>query len=201
MSLFGAILRFFRGGSHGHARSVSTQRFPTAARYAPHDWPKIKDPGALLPSPRPPSPPPAPQPPEKPRDSGIRFQLAATGDDDPTVQGLTLDCDVRAFCNRLRQGVNEVYGGDAAAFYRAAGIGRSIYSRLISHPERHPSKATALAMAAALHLGLSDAEDFLQLAGYALSPAYPEDQTWRWCFIHGVYDIDRIKQLLKQSTT
>ncbi len=50
-------------------------------------------------------------------------------------------------------------------------------------------------MAAALHLDLSDAEDFLHLAGYALSPAAHDDQIWRWSLGHGIHDLDRIRQL------
>ena len=149
------------------------------------------------------------QRPDRGADSGIRFQrgggsqppepkISSTGPDDPLNPDVFHQCDVRAFCNRLRQGVNAVYGGNAVPFYRAAGITRSAYSRLISHPDYHPAKRTVLAMAAALHLNLPAAEDFLKLAGYALSPAYPEDHVWRQCFIRGIYDISSIRDYIRR---
>jgi len=81
-------------------------------------------------------------------------------------------------------------------FYRAAGISRSAYSRLISYPERHPSKDTALAMAAALKLDEKEAEAFLELAGFALSPSYLDDVVWRICFRRGIHDLATIRAYL-----
>ena len=118
------------------------------------------------------------------------------GNDSLTVCDIHRKCNPRAFTNRIRQGVWDVYGGDAVPFYTNAGLSRSAYSRLISHPDRHPSKDTALAMAASLHLDLPGAEDFIRLAGYALSPSYPEDVVWRMCFERGVHDIRAIRSLL-----
>lgn len=188
------------------------------------EWPDVGDSGLLLPDPpqesvpKPPPPPPSEESTDSDssfraqlpdRDSGpsIRFQrrpssrhqrvpISSIGPDDPLNTDLFHKCDVRAFCNRLRQGVNAVYGGNAVPFYRAAGITRSAYSRLISHPDYHPAKRTVLAMAAALHLDLPAAEDFLKLAGYALSPAFREDQVWKYCFSKNIYDLARIRELL-----
>lgn len=130
----------------------------------------------------------------------IRFQRGGTPSvpPDPLFSDVYRDCKPRAFTDRLRQGVREVYGGDAVPFYRAAGITRSAYSRLISHPERHPSKDTALAMAAALKLDEAGATEFLELAGYALSPSYPEDAVWRVCFRRGIHDLATIRAFLEQ---
>lgn len=126
-----------------------------------------------------------------------RFPMECEEEDDGlTVRDIYRECDPRAFTNRIRQGVRDVYGGDAVPFYTNAGLSRSAYSRLISHPDRHPSKDTALAMAASLHLNLPGAEDFIRLAGYALSPSYPEDVVWRMCFERGVHDIRAIRSLL-----
>lgn len=117
-------------------------------------------------------------------------------EDGLTVCDIHRKCTPRAFTNRIRQGVRDVYGGDAVPFYRNAGLSRSAYSRLLSHPDRHPSKDTALAMAASLRLDLPAAEDFIRLAGYALSPSYPEDVVWRMCFERGIHDLPAIRSLL-----
>lgn len=104
----------------------------------------------------------------------------------------------RAFANRVMQGVRDVYGGKAAPFYKAAGLSRSAYSKIISHPDHRPSKETVLAMAAALGMNPGDAKAFLHLAGYSLSEYVREDVIWATCFEHGVYGLDDIKSLLAE---
>lgn len=134
-------------------------------------------------------------------DTGIRLQrggMSSSRPYDPLFNDVFDNCKPRAFTDRIRQGVRDVYGGNAVPFYRAAGITRSAYSRLVSHPERHPSKDTALSMAAALKLDEKGVEEFLGLAGYALSPSYPEDAVWRICFRRGIHDLATIRSLLRQ---
>ena len=172
-----------------------------SGRIVHYDWPRVERLDDLLPDSYP-FEPAADHP--SCAETTVRFQYPRKPADKPPSAPLPVNfaitCDVRAFSNRLHRGVNEVYGGNAAAFYRAADVPRSVYSRLISYPDRHPAKDTVLAMAAALHLDLPGAEEFLQLAGYALSPASRADQTWRWCFEHGVHDLARIRQILQQAT-
>ncbi len=66
-------------------------------------------------------------------------------------------------------------GGDAPSVYSAARIDRRTYSAIISHPFRPVSKRTAVQFAIALRLKRSDADVLLRAAGFALSPAIPED--------------------------
>ncbi len=106
--------------------------------------------------------------------------------------------DPRAFSCHLTRAVRDVYGGDAVAFYTAAGISRSAYSKIISHPDRHPAKDTVLAMAAALKMNLPDAEHFLRLAGYALSDSIPADVVWRACFLRSIHHLPQIRELLAE---
>ena len=120
------------------------------------------------------------------------------GNDD-FLSGLAA-CDPRAFSKRLQRGVREIHDGNPVAFYTAAGISRSAYSRLVSHPDRHPAKDTVLSMAAALHMSLPDAESFLRLAGYALSPHIPADLVWHHCFQKGIHDLADIRNLLAQAS-
>ena len=94
--------------------------------------------------------------------------------------------------------VNEVYDGNPVPFYTAAGLDKSTYSKIMSHPERKPAKDTVLAMAVALRMTLSEAESLLRLAGYALSPSMETDIVWRNCFVHGVHSLPEVHSLLAQ---
>lgn len=140
-------------------------------------------------------------------DAGARFQVAGKpslslgqeSGSDSLLSGLAA-CDPRAFSKRLQQGVREVHAGNPVAFYTAAGISRSAYSRLVSHLDRHPAKDTVLSMAAALRMSLPDAETFLRLAGYALSPHIPADHVWRHCFRQGIHDLSDIRRLLAETS-
>ena len=127
--------------------------------------------------------------------SNLRYSVAST-------RSFLLDefkaFDSRAFSRRVAQGVKDVYGGNPVPFYMAAGLSRSAYSKLISHPDRHPAKDTVLAMAAAFKMPLADAESFLRLAGYALSDSVPADLVWRACFAGGVHHLPQIRQLLAE---
>ena len=107
-----------------------------------------------------------------------------------------------AFSRAVREGVARVFGGDAPAFYRAAGITRFQYSKIVSHPERcHPSKDTVLRMALALRLSPDEAAAFLVLAGYALSPCLPADRVWAACFAHGLYHLPSVRRLLAKHAS
>ncbi len=104
--------------------------------------------------------------------------------------------NLRAFAERMRTEVNRRFDGDAPAFYRAAGISRFQYSRLLSHPEEsRPSKETALQMALAFQFSVAEAADFLRIAGYALSPALPSDRVWAACLDHGLYHLPSVRRL------
>ena len=103
----------------------------------------------------------------------------------------------RALASAIRRGVNRLFGGDAPAFYRAAGISRFRYSKMLSHPEKFPpSKETTLQMALAFRFPPDEAASFLALAGYALSPALPADRVWATCFEHGLYHLPSVRRLL-----
>ena len=103
----------------------------------------------------------------------------------------------RALASAIRRGVSRLFGGDAPAFYRAAGISRFRYSKMLSHPEKFPpSKEATLQMALAFRFPPDEAASFLALAGYALSPALPADRVWSACFAHGLYHLPSVRRLL-----
>ena len=127
--------------------------------------------------------------------SGVRYSIASVRSSlETSVPAL----DPRTFSRRVVQGVKDVYGGNPVPFYTAAGLSRSAYSKLVSHPGRHPAKETVLAMAAALKMDLPKADSFLRLAGYALSDSIPADLVWRACFAGGVHHLPQIRKLLAE---
>ena len=133
------------------------------------------------------APPPRPSTPEE-----IESVLDAFFTENPATRA-----SIRAFSDYMRRLVAERFDGDAPRFYRAAGISRFQYSKLLSHPEEcHPSKETVLKMALAAQLPLFGARHMLELAGYAFSEASPSDRVWAACFEHGLYYLPAVERLL-----
>ena len=99
------------------------------------------------------------------------------------------------FADLLVRHVRE-HGGYAPSIYAAAGIDRRTYSSIVSHPFRPVAKRTAIQFALALRLGRGDADRLLLAAGYALSPAIPEDVVVSAFIASGVYDMFKINDRL-----
>ena len=89
-------------------------------------------------------------------------------------------------------------GGDAPAVYSAARIDRRTYSSIVSHPFRPVAKRTAIQFALALRLGREDADELLRSAGFALSPAIPEDVIFAEAIEEGVGDLQRVSERLHE---
>jgi len=87
-------------------------------------------------------------------------------------------------------------GGDAPSVYTAAHIDRRTYSSIISHPFRPVAKRTAVQFAIALKLARSEADTLLQAAGFALSPAIPEDIVFAEAIAAGGGDLQAVDQRL-----
>ena len=100
------------------------------------------------------------------------------------------------FADLLVRYIRERNGGDAPAVYSAARIDRRTYSAIVSNPFRAVSKRTAIQFALALRLGRGDADRLLLAAGYALSPAIPEDVVVSAFIASGVYDMFKINDRL-----
>lgn len=130
--------------------------------------------------------------------AGLPETRSSIGSAVQSVQADLRGKDERAFSRRILARIKQVYGGNPVPFYTAAGLSRSAYSKIMSHPERKPAKETVLAMAAALRMTLAEAESLLRLAGYSLSPAIGADIVWRNCFVHGVYGLPEVRSLLAQ---
>ena len=103
---------------------------------------------------------------------------------------------VGTFADLLVRYIRERKDGDAPAVYNAARIDRRTYSSIVSNPFRTVSKRTAIQFAVALRLKRSEADRLLLAAGYALSPAIPEDAVFAAFISSGEYDFFKINERL-----
>ena len=90
-------------------------------------------------------------------------------------------------------------GGDAPAVYAAARIDRRTYSSIVSHPFRPISKRTAIQFALALRLDRREADELLLSAGFALSPAIPEDVIFAEAIDEGAGDLQLVSERLYEQ--
>ena len=91
------------------------------------------------------------------------------------------------------------HGGDAPSIYSAAGIDRRTYSSIVSHPFRPVSKRTAVQFAIALRLKRTDADTLLRAAGFALSPAIPEDILFAEAIAEGTGNLQVVSERLYEQ--
>lgn len=73
--------------------------------------------------------------------------------------------------------------------YRAAGVDRRLFSKIMSDRHYSPSKDTAIALSLALKLTLEEANDMLSRAGYSLSHSSKKDIVVEYFFREQVYSV------------
>ena len=103
---------------------------------------------------------------------------------------------VGTFADLLVRYIRERKDGDAPSVYNAARIDRRTYSSIVSNPFRAVSKRTAIQFALALRLEKNETDRLLLAAGYALSPAIPEDAVFAAFISNGEYDLFKINERL-----
>ena len=80
--------------------------------------------------------------------------------------------------------------------YKAAQIDRRLFSKIMSDRQYKPSKDTAISIALALRLTLSEATDMLSRAGYTFSHSNKKDIIVEYFFRERIYKLDDINEVL-----
>jgi|GEM_PF-402162 len=80
--------------------------------------------------------------------------------------------------------------------YHRAQLDRRVFSKIRSDKDYHPSRDTVVALALALKLKRSDADELLESAGYALSRSRMSDLTIAFCIEREIFDVNDVNSLL-----
>ncbi len=82
--------------------------------------------------------------------------------------------------------------------YKAAQIDRRLFSKIMSDPQYKPAKDTAIAIALALQLPLTQANDLLSRAGYTFSHSIKRDVVIEYFFRERIFDLTDINIVLHE---
>ena len=89
---------------------------------------------------------------------------------------------------------------DEVELYKKAAIPRSTFSKIRSmrNNDYNPSKyPTIICLALAMKLGITDAQEFVNLAGYHMSSNNKPNIVVMYCIEHGIYSVERVNDFLE----
>ena len=128
---------------------------------------------------------------------------------DRAIRSQIQSSDVSGLIDALEQTVNQTFVDRVialirvrdvkdSAVYKAAQIDRRLFSKMMSDRMYKPSKDTAIAVALALQLPLTQASDLLSRAGYAFSHSDKRDVVIEYFFRERIYDLIDINLVLEK---
>ena len=80
--------------------------------------------------------------------------------------------------------------------YKAVGMDRKLFSKIINHPQHKPSKKHVVMLCLGLKLNRDEALSLLKSAGYTFSHGLVEDLIIEFCLLNGQHDIYAVDELL-----
>ncbi len=104
-----------------------------------------------------------------------------------------------SFGDRLFRLIDEK-GYNDSEVYKRANVDRRVVSRLRQEPDKNITKNTALALAVGLRLSVEETKEFIELAGWGLSPSKKYDRIIRYFIENGNYDMTEINEALFKYT-
>ena len=99
------------------------------------------------------------------------------------------------FVDQLLQYIEEKHLKDSQV-YKAAGVDRSLFSKIVSDRTYKPARDTCIALCIGLRLNLWDSTDLLEKAGYTLSQSSKRDIAIKFFLVEGIYQLQEINEVL-----
>ncbi len=106
-----------------------------------------------------------------------------------------LDVEDMTFQQKLLYLIDEE-GLKDSEFYKCAGITKQVFSNIRSNEDYQPKKETVIGAILALKLDIEGAEDLLERAGFAFSPASKFDVIITYCIRHSIYNIMEVNEAM-----
>ncbi len=101
----------------------------------------------------------------------------------------------QTFVDRLLYYISQK-GVKDSDIYKAAGVDKRLFSKMVSNRLYKPSKDTAISLAMALELPLEEANDMLSRAGYTLSHSNKRDIIVEYFFRERIYNLIDVNDVL-----